>query len=222
MFSDVTIRSGVGPATRPYVGFGVVFFDYDNDGRLDLAIVNGHVMANVAQVRGRRQARAAKAAPAKHRRAFRGRDEAGRSGFRAREAWAARSPPATSTTTEISICSSPTTAGAPNLLLNDGGNANAVLVQVVGTTSNRSGIGTRLTLDAGRRRQMREVQSGASYLAQNDLRAHFGLGAATRAERLEVRWPSGVTEVVADLPANHVYTLREGDGVVGRVPLRLR
>ena len=51
LFSDVTLRSGVGPATRPYVGFGVVFLDYDNDTRLDIAIVNGNVMANVAQIR---------------------------------------------------------------------------------------------------------------------------------------------------------------------------
>jgi hypothetical protein len=82
----------------------------------------------------------------------------------------------------------------PNLLLNDGparprgaeaaAEAGALLVQVVGTTSNRSGIGTKLTLTTGARRQVREVQSGSSYLAQNDLRAHFGLGRAERAERL--------------------------------------
>ena len=98
---------------------------------------------------------------------------------------------------------------------------NAMLVRVIGTKSNRSGIGTRLTLTTGERRQMREVQSGSSYLAQNDLRAHFGLGAANRSERLEIRWPSGATEVVADLPANHVITVREGEGVVGRMPFRL-
>ena len=52
VFSDVTTRSGVGPATRPYVGFGVAFFDYDNDGRLDIAIANGHVMMHAALLRG--------------------------------------------------------------------------------------------------------------------------------------------------------------------------
>jgi hypothetical protein len=67
---------------------------------------------------------------------------------------------------------------------------------------------------------MREVQSGSSYLSQNDLRAHFGLGTATGSERMEIRWPSGATEVVADLPANHVITIREGEGVVGRTPFR--
>jgi enediyne biosynthesis protein E4 len=103
--------------------------------------------------------------------------------------------------------------GRPNLLLNDGGNAaNALLVQVIGTTSNRSGIGTRLALTAGGRRQLREVQSGSSYLAQNDLRAHFGLGHAERAERLEIRWPDGSTEIVESPPANHVITVRQGKG----------
>ena len=66
------------------------------------------------------------------------------------------------------------------------------------------------------------MQSGSSYLGQNDLRAHFGLGSATRSERLEIRWPDGMTEVVKDLPANHIVTVREGEGVVGRVPFRLR
>jgi len=108
----------------------------------------------------------------------------------------------------------------PNLLLNDGGNAaNAVLVRAVGTTSNRSGIGTRLTLTTGERRQVREVQSGSSYLAQNDLRAHFGLGGAERADRLEIRWPDGSTEVVENLPANHLVTLRQGQGIVSRAAL---
>ena len=94
-----------------------------------------------------------------------------------------------------------------------------MLVQAVGTTSNRSGIGTRLTLTAGGRRQVREVQSGSSYLAQNDLRAHFGLGGAERAERLEIRWPDGSNEVVENLPANHLVVVRQGKGIVSRTPL---
>jgi hypothetical protein len=112
--------------------------------------------------------------------------------------------------------------GPANLLLNEGGSSNALLVRVIGTKSNRSGIGARLTLTTGTRRQVREVQSGSSYLGQNDLRAHFGLGEAIRSERLEIRWPSGMTEVVKDLPANQIVTVREGEGVVERVPFRLR
>src|SRR6185503_19021274 len=103
--------------------------------------------------------------------------------------------------------------GRPNLLLNEGGRGNAILVRTTGTKSNRGGIGTRLTLTTGGHRQVRDVQSGSSYLAQNDLRAHFGLGQSTRADQLEIRWPGGATEVVENLPANHVITVREGKGV---------
>jgi hypothetical protein len=107
-----------------------------------------------------------------------------------------------------------------NLLLNDGGNSNnALLVHAVGTKSNRSAIGTRLTLTTGQRRQLREVQSGSSYLTQNDLRAHFGLGQADGADRLDIRWPDGSTEVVQKPPVNHVITVHQGKGIVDRAPL---
>jgi len=107
---------------------------------------------------------------------------------------------------------------APNLLLNEGGGGNALVVRVLGTRGNRSAIGTRLALMTGQRRQIRDIQSGSSYLAQNDLRAHFGLGESRQSERLEIRWPGGMTETVENLPANHVITIREGKGIVSRVP----
>ena len=111
--------------------------------------------------------------------------------------------------------------GPPDLLINEGGNrGNALLVRATGTTSNRSGIGARIALTAGGRTQVRDVQSGSSYLSQNDLRVHFGLGDATRAERLEVRWPGGTTDVVRDVDAGQILTVREGDGVVARERFR--
>jgi hypothetical protein len=60
------------------------------------------------------------------------------------------------------------------------------------------------------------VKAGSSYLSQNDLRAHFGLGAAARADRLEVLWPSGRMETIADVPANQIITIEEGRGIVAR------
>jgi len=109
--------------------------------------------------------------------------------------------------------------GAPNLLLNEAGSAaNALVVRAIGGKSNRSAIGAKLTLTAGGHRQLREVQSGSSYLAQNDLRAHFGLGQTMRADRLEIRWPSGATETFANLAANQIITVQEGKGIVDRTP----
>jgi hypothetical protein len=219
LFSDVTIHSGVGPATRPYVGFGVVFFDYDNDTRLDIAIVNGNVMANVAQVRaGARLAQRKLLLRNAGERFVDVTKEAG-PGFAVEGVGRALAVGDVDNDGDLDLLVT-NNGDRPNLLLNDGRPAgNAVLVQAVGTTSNRSGIGTRLTLTTGGRRQVREVQSGSSYLAQNDLRAHFGLGQAGRAERLEIRWPDGSNEVVENLPANHLVVVRQGNGMISRAPL---
>jgi hypothetical protein len=226
LFSDVTIHSGVGPVTRPYVGFGVVLFDYDNDTRLDIAIVNGHVMANVAQVRARGKLAQRKLLLRNVGERFVDATKEAGPGFALEGVGRALAVGDVDNDGDLDLLVM-NNGDRPNLLLNDGGNvANALLVQVVaGSTSlivgtgNRSGIGTRLTLMTGGRRQVREVVSGSSYLAQNDLRAHFGLGRAERAERLEIRWPDGSTEVVENLAANHVVTVRQGKGIVSRVPL---
>jgi tetratricopeptide (TPR) repeat protein len=160
LFSDVTIRSGVGPATRPYVGFGVVFFDFDNDTRLDIAIVNGNVMANVAQVRaGARLAQRKLLLRNTGERFVDVTKQAG-PGFALEGVGRALAAGDVDNDGDLDLLVV-NNGDRPSLLLNDGGNAsNAVLVQVVGTTSNRAGIGTKLTLTAGGRRQTREVQSG--------------------------------------------------------------
>lgn len=103
----------------------------------------------------------------------------------------------------------------PTLLRNEGGNQNHwISVQTVGTKSNRDGIGARIILTAGGRRQMAEVRSGGSYLSQNDLRLHFGLGPATTIDRLEVRWPSGIVDKVESVPAGQFVVVQEGKGIV--------
>jgi hypothetical protein len=219
LFSDVTIHSGIGPATRPYVGFGVVFFDYDNDGRLDLAIVNGNVMANVAQVRTGAKLAQRKLLLRNAGERFVDVTKQAGPGFAVEGVGRALAAGDVDNDGDLDLLVV-NNGDRPNLLLNDGGNGgNAVLVQVVGTTSNRSGIGTRLTLTAGGLRQVREVQSGSSYLAQNDLRAHFGLGREEGPARLEIRWPDGSNEVVENLPVNHLVVVRQRNGIVSRMPL---
>ena len=105
------------------------------------------------------------------------------------------------------------------LLRNDGGNrANALLVRLRGADANTDAIGARIRLSVGSRTEMRDVKAGSSYLSQNDLRAHFGLGTAARADRVEVVWPSGRMESVANVAANQIVTIAEGKGIVARQP----
>ena len=83
-----------------------------------------------------------------------------------------------------------------------------------GTRSNRSGIGARIKCVAGGHAQIDEVRSGGSYASQSDLRVHFGLGSATKADALEIRWPSGQIDALKDVPANQVVFVEEGKGIV--------
>jgi hypothetical protein len=219
LFSDVTVRSGIGPATRPYVGFGVVFFDYDNDTRLDLAIVNGHVLSNVARLRAGGNYAQRNLLLRNGGERFQDVTAQAGSGFVPEMVSRGLAAADFDNDGDVDLLVTNNNA-APNLLLNEGGTGNAIIVRAIGAKTNRSAIGARLTLTTGQHRQIRDVQSGSSYLSQNDLRAHFGLAQASRAERLEVRWPNGSMEVVENLPANQVITIREGQGIVSRVPFR--
>ena len=219
LFSDVTVRSGVGAVTRPYVGFGVVLFDYDNDSRLDIAVANGHVLANVAKLRAGGSYAQRKLLIRNGGERFQDVTQQAGPGFVPELVGRGLSAADVDDDGDLDLLVT-NNNGPANLLLNEGGSGHSILVRAIGTKSNRSAIGTRLTLTAGQRRQIREVQSGSSYLAQNDLRAHFGLDQSTGAERLEIRWPGGLKEVVENLPANHVITVREGAGMVSRVPFK--
>jgi len=94
----------------------------------------------------------------------------------------------------------------------------AALFKLIGTKSNRAAIGTRIRVTAGDLVQFDEVRGGSSYLSQNDLRLHFGLGPQTNMSTVEVSWPSGKKEVYRDLPTDFIYTIVEGEGVQQKVP----
>jgi hypothetical protein len=108
----------------------------------------------------------------------------------------------------------------PTLLLNTNRSANhRVLFHLVGTKSNRAAIGARVTIHAGGMTQFDEVRGGGSYLSQNDLRLHFGLGSATKIDLVEVRWPAGKTQSFTNLAADKIYTIVEGQSMQETVAL---
>ena len=98
-------------------------------------------------------------------------------------------------------------------------NHNWIKVRTIGTKSNRSGIGARIScvtqcqVRSKPHRQIDEVRSGGGYFSQNDLRVHFGLGKAEKVEALEIRWPSGQVDTLKDVKANQVVYVKEGEGI---------
>ena len=102
----------------------------------------------------------------------------------------------------------------PSLLVNTVRSENHwIELKTVGTRSNRDGIGAKITLKLGKRTLVDEVRSGSSYISQNDLRVHFGLGPADKVEAVQVRWPSGLAEHFDHLAADTIHTLKEGSGI---------
>jgi len=216
LFEDATFPSGVGSATLPYVGFGAVFFDEDNDADLDLAIVNGHVMNSPSHVRpGATEAQ----------RKLLLRNTGGRltevgkqsgAGFSVDKVGRALAAADIDNDGDLDLLVV-NNGGASELLRNEGGSGNnAIVIRLVGTTSNRDAIGARVKVTTGGIAQMREVKAGSSYLAQNDLRVHVGLGKATRIDRIDVRWPNGQSEAVNGATVNEIVTVTEGKGITAR------
>jgi hypothetical protein len=110
-------------------------------------------------------------------------------------------------------------AGPPTLLINRTADAgHAISFKLVGTKSNTAAIGARVTLSGGGLTQIDEVRSGGSYLSQNDLRLHFGLGNMATAESITVTWPNGNRAKFEHLTADAIYTITEEKGITGKVP----
>jgi hypothetical protein len=107
--------------------------------------------------------------------------------------------------------------GTPSLLINRTQTENhAVLFKLIGTKSNRAAIGARVTVTAGGVTQSMQVRSGSSYLSQNDLRLHFGLGTSMVMEKVEISWPSGAKELLNNVAGDFIYTVEEGSGIKGK------
>jgi hypothetical protein len=218
-FEDASVSGGLGVNTA-YLGWGTGFIDFDLDSWPDIFIVNGHVYPEADRIGGRYGYDQPKLV---YRNLATGRfaDVSKRTGpgVAARKAarGAAFGDVFNSGRQDVVVNNM---NDSPTLLHDCAPSAHhSLVVQLIGTRSNRSAIGARVTVQLAGRRLIDEVRSGGSFCSQSDLRIHTGLGARTRADRIEVAWPSGAADAVAGVDADQLVVIREGAGVVRREPL---
>ena len=201
-FEDVTARAGIAEVCGQYTGWATTFFDYDNDSHLDLYVTNGdpHQMYTEEDLlfhnNGDGTFSDASMSSGEY---FTHAEFIGRGG--------AFGDYDNDGDIDIAVAN---LHGPAVLLRNEGGNRNHwLLIKAVGTKSNRDGVGTRITAVVGGTSRIREVKAGSSYLSHNDPRVHFGLGSLTQVETLTVRWPSGTVQILENVDADQVLTVRE-------------
>jgi enediyne biosynthesis protein E4 len=213
-FDDVREKALIAKETHPLVGWGAGFLDMDNDGWLDLFEVNGHVYPQMDNVKS--------SAPyAQPMLLFRNNrdgtfaDVSTAAGVAAMPLKSRRGVAFGDIANNGNIDMVVLNVGeAPSLLLNTARNSNhRVLFKLVGVKSNRAAIGARVTVRAAGMTQFNEVRGGGSYLSQNDLRLHFGLGPSANVDSVQIRWPNGNLEELKNLAADAIYTIVEGQGV---------
>ena len=208
-FDDATIAAGISRNTR-YVGWGCGFFDFDNDGWKDLLLVNGHVFPEVERL-GTDIHYKDRAILYRNLGDGKFADISESAGPGVLERHPARGAAFADYDNDGLIEVLINNQNAPPSLLKQATRpANHwTLLQLTGSRSNRSALGARVKVTAGGRTQVDEVRSGGSYLSQNDLRLHFGLGAAQKMDRIEIEWPSGSRQTLRDVHADRVVQIAE-------------
>jgi hypothetical protein len=208
-YEDVSDAAGLSAITLPYSGWGAKFMDYDNDGWKDLFVAQGHVMdtisADYPSISYRQRLLLLRNASGRYE------DDSARGGPSFQTPLAARGAAFGDFDNDgwLDMVVS-TNDGPPVVLRNNGGKNHWILIQTVGTASNRDGIGARIhiTGESGLE-QYGYVSTASSYLSASDKRVHFGLGSDRRISRIEVHWPSGIVQTLKDVVADQVLTVRE-------------
>ncbi len=214
-FTDVSFNAKVAQATRPYVGWGTGFFDLDNDTWLDLFVVNGHVYPQMDQI----------SSGAKYKQNKLLFINQGDTTF------CNASTQAGTSLSELRVSRGAAFGdldndgnidivvgdldNAPMILKNEGDKSNHwVTFELGAKQGNPLAIGARIKITTGKIIQTEEIRSGGSYLSQNDLRVHFGLGTAAKIDSIEIRWNSGKIETIRDVEVDKFHAILEGEGIV--------
>ena len=211
-FDDATYRAGLGKI-KNWLGWGVQFFDFDNSGWAGIFIANGHVYPEVDGKGLGTSYREPKVA-------YYNLHDGTFANITA-DAGAVLSEPHSARGMALGDLFNDGHQEAlvnnmnerPSLYYNSAPVGNWIRLQLIGVKSNRAALGTVVTLEQGSDKHEKEVRSGDGYISQSDLRLHVGLGKSSRAEKIVIRWPSGLVETLSDLPANQYYVVREGSGV---------
>jgi hypothetical protein len=210
-FADVSFASQTANASVPLVGWGTHFIDYDNDGWLDLFVVNGHVYPQVE----RAGAATFYAQPKllfrnNHNGTFADVTSTSGAALTARAVSRGSAAGDFDNDGDLDVVIN-NLDGAPTLLRNDAGNRQKfVVVDLEGRPSNRNAVGAIVTVRTADSVQRAERRSGDSYLSHSDERLHFGLGTQTKVDALEVRWPTGTVQRFGEIPANTFVKIVEG------------
>jgi enediyne biosynthesis protein E4 len=222
-FTDASIASGIARGTQGYVGWGDAFVDFSNCGWLDYFLVNGHVYPQVDQA----HTSATYLEPKllfmnQHDGAFRNVSKRVGNALQVRQVSRGMAVGDLFNDGKMEAVVE-NLVGKPMILRPEGGPENHwISFQLEGVKSNRLALNARVRATAGDLVQLGEVMSSGSYLSQNDLRIHFGLGSHERLDKAEVLWPDGSREALTGLVADRFYRLREGQGVISSVPAEHR
>jgi hypothetical protein len=222
LFVDVAPTSSIGRTSLLTLGFGCFFFDYDLDGWPDIYIADGHLDPAIEAI----QHRVHYAEPPHLYRNIDGKsfvDEAAEVGSEFDSPRVARG----AAYGDINNDGAPdivitTNDGPAQLFLNEGATNHALRIKLVGTRSNRDGIGSVVWVQSNTTSQKQMLRSGSSYLSSSELVLTFGLGASTKANVIEIHWPSGAVTKLNNVNSDQILTIREGSGIIHSEPFRKR